>query len=86
MSGKVNVGQVAGLSPQFTTTVPEETDLLFAGTSNLVGNQYVPFPYGTRAQFDADKIQNAPRREYDGMMRFNTATGNFEVYFNGVWS
>lgn len=86
MSGKVNVGQIAGLSPQFTTTVPEETDLVFEGASNLVGNQYIPFPYGTRAQFDADTIQNAPRREYDGMMRFNTTSGTFEVYFNGIWS
>tara|TARA_Y100000004_G_scaffold61385_1_gene68694 strand:+ start:245 stop:514 length:270 start_codon:yes stop_codon:yes gene_type:complete len=82
---KLKVGQITGLSPQFTTTIPEETDLLFAGTSNLVGNQYIPFPYGTVAQFEADKIQNAPRRELNGMMRYDTANNEFQVYLNGKW-
>lgn len=84
MAGKLYVGQLTGLSPTFTVTVPEETDLLF-NDSNIRGNQYIPLPYGTTAQFNNDTQQWSPRRTPNGMIRFNTGSSKLEVYHNGRW-
>ena len=80
MASKLYVAQITGLTPNFTVTIPEETDLLF-NDANLSGKQYIPLPYGTTAQFINDAVENSPRKTPNGMIKFNTTLGKLEVYY-----
>ena len=88
---KLRVQNIQGLTPNFTVTVNDESDLVFKGTSYLygsLGNQRsLPIPYGTTQQFADAQINNAPRRGYEtGEIRYNTTTQKLEVFNNGVWA
>tara|TARA_R100000458_G_C8275673_1_gene250801 strand:+ start:198 stop:1103 length:906 start_codon:yes stop_codon:yes gene_type:complete len=87
-SGKLNVGLIEGLSPNFTVTVPEDTDLAFKGDSSLsiTGQSYITIPNGAPLDFDAREIQYGKRRHpQTGQIRFNTSTDKLEFVFADVW-
>ena len=86
---KVRVQTIQGLTPNFTVTVDEDSDLAFKGGAELrVTNQSaLPLPYGTTDQFNNQQIVQAPNRGYEtGQLRWNTATQKLEVFNNGVWA
>ena len=66
---KLRVQNIQGLTPNFTVTVNDESDLVFKGTSYLYvknsSQSALPIPYGTTQQFAAAQINNAPRRGYE---------------------
>ena len=84
MASKLYVAQITGLTPNFTVTIPEETDLL-CNDANLSGKQYIPLPYGTTAQFINDAVENSPRKTPNGMIRFNTTSGKLQGFNGTAW-
>ena len=87
-AGKINVGLIEGLSPNFTVTVPEDTDLAFKGDSSLVitGQSYLPLPNGAPLDFRNREISFGKRRQPQfGELIFNTSTDKLEMVYNGVW-
>ena len=81
--GKINVGLLEGLSPNFTITVPPDTDLAFKGDSSLVvtGQSYLPLPNGAPLDFANREISYGKRRQPQiGQLRFNTSTDKMLVY------
>ena len=86
---KLRVQNIQGLSPNFTVTIDEDSDLAFKGGSELrVTNQSaLPLPFGTTTAFAARQITHSPRRGYEnGELRYNLSTQKLEVFNNGVWS
>ena len=86
---KVRVQNIQGLTPNFTVTIDEDSDLAFKGGSELrVTNQSaLPLPYGTTNAFATRLITHSPRRGYEnGEVRYNLSTQKLEVFNNGVWS
>ena len=86
--GKINVGLIEGLSPNFTITVPPDTDFAFKGDSSLVvtGQSYLPLPNGAPLDFETRELSYGKRRQPQiGQLRFNTSTDNLEFVFNDVW-
>ena len=62
-AGKINVGLLEGLSPNFTITVPPDTDFAFKGDSSLVitGQSYLPLPNGAPLDFCLLYTSPSPR-------------------------
>ena len=86
---KVRVQTIQGLTPNFTVTVDEDSDMAFKGGAELrVTNQSaLPLPYGTTNAFAARQITHSPRRGYQtGEVRYNLTTQRLEVFNNGVWA
>ena len=55
---KVRVQNIQGLTPNFTVTIDEDSDLAFKGGAELrVTNQSeLPLPFGTTTEFAARQI------------------------------
>ena len=86
---KLRVQNIQGLTPNFTVTIDEDSDMAFKGGSELrVENQSaLPLPFGTTPAFAARQITHSPRRGYEnGELRYNLSTQKLEVFNNGVWS
>ena len=87
---KLRVRNIQGLSPNFTVTIDEDSDMAFKGGAELrvTGSQSaLPLPHGTPQQFADAAINKAPNRGYvDGQIRFNTANNKLEVFNNGIWA
>lgn len=87
-AGKINVGLLEGLSPNFTITVPPDTDFAFKGDSSLVitGQSYLPLPNGAPLDFENRELSYGKRRQPQiGQLRFNTSTDKLEFVYTGVW-
>tara|TARA_B100000131_G_scaffold51925_1_gene46569 strand:+ start:888 stop:1157 length:270 start_codon:yes stop_codon:yes gene_type:complete len=87
---KLRVQNIQGLSPNFTVTIDEDSDMAFKGGAELrvEGSQSaLPLPFGTTNAFAARQITHSPRRGYEnGELRYNLTTQKLEVFNNGVWS
>jgi len=89
MNSKLNVGNIEGLSPNFTVKLKAEADMVFKGDSQLLMNQtsHLALPAVSDAQFDTSNQSYAPRRGYrNGQLRFNTSNGKLQIYNDGRWT
>ena len=87
---KLRVQTIQGLTPNFTVTVNDKSDLAFKGGAELrvTGSQSaLPLPHGTSQQFADAAINKSPNRGYvNGQIRFNTGSNKLEVFNNGIWA
>jgi len=88
-NSKLNVGNIEGLSPNFTVKLKAEADMIFQGDSQLLMNQnsHLALPAGTDTNFEDAQRINAPRRGIrDGQLRFNTSSGKLQLYYDNRWT
>ena len=89
MNSKLNVGNIEGLSPNFTVTLKAEADMIFKDDSQLLMNQnsHLAIPSGTDSEFENAQFTNAPRRGHrQGQLRFNETDGKLQIYNDGRWT